>query len=83
MISQHWSFDIKAFAEEQSITFNINKRKNGYRQMGELWTLLEFACSLSLTCNMVLVMDGGKSRFLLCIMIFSILRLYGVKFSMN
>ena len=50
-----------------------------YRQMGQLWTLFEFACSLYLTCNMVLDMDGGISRVLLCIMIFSILRLYGMK----
>ena len=43
--------------------------------MGELWTLFEFACSLYLTCNMVLEMDGSISRVLICIMIFSILRL--------
>ena len=30
-----------------------------YRQMGELRTLFEFACSLYLTCNMVLDMDGS------------------------
>ena len=54
-----------------------------YRQMGELWTLFEFACSLYLTCNMVLEIDGSISRVLLCIMIFSILRLYGMKFSIN
>ena len=54
-----------------------------YRQMGELLTLFEFACSLYLTCNMVLEMDGSISRVLLCIMIFSILRLYGIKFSIN
>ena len=54
-----------------------------YRQMGELWTLFEFACLLYLTCNMVLDMDGSISRFLLCIMIFSISRLYGIKFSTN
>ena len=35
-----------------------------YRQMGELWTLFEFACSLYLTCNMVLDMDGSISRVL-------------------
>ena len=54
-----------------------------YRQMGQLWTLFEFACSLYLTCNMVLDMDGGISRVLLCIMIFSILRLYGMKWISN
>ena len=54
-----------------------------YRQMGELWTLFEFACSLYLTCDMVLDMDGSISRVLLCIMIFSILRLYGIKFIIN
>ena len=54
-----------------------------YRQMGELWTLFEFASSLYLECNMVLDMDGSISRVLLCIMIFSILRLYGIKFSFN
>ena len=56
-----------------------------YRQMGELWTLFEFACSLYLTCNMVLDMDGYISRVLVrtCIMIFSILRLYGMKFNIN
>ena len=51
--------------------------------MGELWTLFEFASSLYLACNMVLDMDGSISRVLLCIMIFSILRLYGIKFSIN
>ena len=54
-----------------------------YRQMGGFWTLFQFACSLYLTCNMVLDMDGSISRVLLCIMIFSILRLYGIKFSIN
>ena len=54
-----------------------------YRQMGELWTLFEFAFSLYLTCNMVLDMVGSISRVLLGFMIFSILRLYGIKFSMN
>ena len=47
-------------------------------QMGEFWTLFEFACSLYLTCNMALEMDGNISRVLLCIMIFSILRLNGI-----
>ena len=63
---------------------------NGYRQMGELWTLFEFACSLYLTCNMVLDMDGSISWViisiswvLLCFMIFSMLRLYGIKFRIN
>ena len=71
------------------VTLQNDHNQNGhtewdhYRQMGELWTLFEFACSLHLTCNMVLEMDGGISRVLLCIMIFSILRLYGIKFSMN
>ena len=54
-----------------------------YRQIGELRTLFEFACSLYLTCNMVLDMDGSISRVLLCIMIFSILRSYGTEFSIN
>ena len=61
----------------------INCRVNRFRQMGELWTLFEFACSLYLTCNMVLEMTGSISRVLSCIMIFSILRLYGIKFSIN
>ena len=51
--------------------------------MGELWTLFEFASSLYLACNMVLDMDGSISRVLLGIMIFSILRLYGIKFNIN
>ena len=54
-----------------------------YRQMGELWILFEFASSLYLTCNMVLDMDVSISRVLLGIMIFSILRLYGIRFSIN
>ena len=54
--------------------------QNWYHQMGELWTLLEFPCSLYLTCNMVLDMDGSLSSVLLYIMIFSILELYGIKF---
>ena len=48
------------------------KKSKDYRQMGELWTLFEFACSLYLTCNMVLEIDGSISRVLLCIMQFSI-----------
>ena len=30
-----------------------------YHQMGELWTLFEFASLLYLACNMVLDMDGS------------------------
>ena len=64
-------------------TCHCNALFMGYHQMGELWTLFEFASSLYLACNMVLDMDGSISRVLLCIMIFSILRLYDIKFSIN
>ena len=65
------------------LNVNSSHTCNPYRQMGELWTLFEFACSLYLTCNMVLDTDGSISWVLLCIMIFSTLRLYGIKFSIN
>ena len=51
-----------------------------YRQMGELWTLFEFACLQHLTHNMVAEMDGNRSRVLFCSTIFSKLNLNGIKF---
>ena len=39
---------------------------NLYRQMGELWTLVEVAYLQYLTRNMVVEMDGNISRVLFC-----------------
>ena len=39
---------------------------------GELWTLFEFACSLYLTSNMVLDMDGNISHITGLIMYYDI-----------
>ena len=81
-IEYSWHVTCYCFYRENLLS-QINLYIPWYRQMGELWTLFEFACSLYLTCNMVPEMDGSISRVLICIMIFSILRLYGIKFSMN
>ena len=51
-----------------------------YRQMGELWTLFEFACLQYLTHNMVAEMDRNISWVLFCSTIFSKLNLNGMKF---
>ena len=51
-----------------------------YRQMGELWRLLEFACLQHFTCNMVVKMGSNISRVLFCSTIFSKLKLNGMKF---
>ena len=51
-----------------------------YRQMGELWTLFQFECSLHLTHDMVAEMDGNISWVLFCITIFYIRIWNGMKF---
>ena len=50
-----------------------------YRQMGELWTLFEFACLQHLARNMVAEMDGNILRVLFGSTIFSKLNLNGMK----
>ena len=57
-----------------------NSKCSCYRQMGELWTLFEFACLQHLTRNMVVEMDGNISWVLFCSTIFSKLKLNGIKF---
>ena len=51
-----------------------------YRQMGELWTLFEFAFLQHDTRNMAVEMDGNILRVLFCSTIFSKLNLNGIKF---
>ena len=51
-----------------------------YRQMGELWTLFEFASLQHFTRNMVVEMDGNISWVLFCSTMFSKLKLNDVKF---
>ena len=58
----------------------IARSKIGYRQMGELWTLFEFACLQNFTCSMMVEMDGNISRVSFCSTIFSKSKLNGMIF---
>ena len=63
------------------MTYHLSSTCHGYyRQMGELWTLSDFAHSLHHTRNMVVKMDGTVLQTLSYITIFPKLRVNAITF---